>query len=345
MFESDDFDQVLSQFDFPEVTKQADKNEEKVNENDENIKPLSFPESYSQSVEKAVTKAPRNDLARKPDTQTNDLLLTSPAKADNENIFKEKFLSPKHTKRKLINSHFDHKIKRKFPGPAGLLTGTLKEAKDDTICHMELLSQDIEFSQNSLRVDLFESPLWLRLHEDLKEWGLHNIDDIKSIKHQARTGNLRRRKAETVTAVIETVDRSATDPLVIIRDSTGHIKCTLHRDAWSAFSKYVVSDFCAFILWKPTVLTTGGAFKKHYLNITLSNIYAVYSTTVLSEDDRQLPNGYVILTDDDCTVIKIEAAPQDLGTNLNGSSNELNAGRTEENLLDDLDSIFSDDVF
>ncbi|KAI5642155.1 hypothetical protein NE865_05847 [Phthorimaea operculella] len=345
MFESDDFDQVLSQFDFPEVPRQVDKNDEKAIENDENIQPLSHPESYTASAEKVVVKSPQIDSASKQDTLCNGLPFKSPAKADNVNIIKETFVSPKHTKRKIINSHFDHKIKRKFPGPAGLLTGTLEEAKDETICHMELLSQDIEFSQNSLRGDLFESPLWLRLHEDLKEWGLHNIDDIRSIKQQAGTGHLRRRKAQTVTAVIETVDRSATDPLIIIRDSTGHIKCTLHRDAWSAFSKYVVSEFCAFILWKPTVLTTGGAFKKHYLNITLSNIYAVYSTTVLSEEERQPPNGYVILTDDDCTVIKVEAAPQDLGSNLNGSSNGFNEGRTEENLLDDLESIFSDDVF
>lgn len=54
---------------------------------------------------------------------------------------KDNFLSPKHMKRKIINSHFDRQCKRKFPGPAGILTGALEEAKDDSICQIELLSQ------------------------------------------------------------------------------------------------------------------------------------------------------------------------------------------------------------
>lgn len=51
--------------------------------------------------------------------------------------------SPKHTKRKIINSYFDHKIKRKFPGPAGILSEKLEEPKDESICQIELLSQVI----------------------------------------------------------------------------------------------------------------------------------------------------------------------------------------------------------
>lgn len=50
-------------------------------------------------------------------------------------------VSPKHTKRKMIHSYFDHKSKRKFPGPAGLLTAGLQDDKDENICQLELLSQ------------------------------------------------------------------------------------------------------------------------------------------------------------------------------------------------------------
>lgn len=35
------------------------------------------------------------------------------------------------------------------------------------------------------------------------------------------SGSLKRRKAHTITAFVETVDRSATDPLIIMRDTTG----------------------------------------------------------------------------------------------------------------------------
>lgn len=53
----------------------------------------------------------------------------------------DNFVSPKHLKRKIINSHFDQQSKRKFPGPAGLLTGVLEEAKDESIGEIEFLSQ------------------------------------------------------------------------------------------------------------------------------------------------------------------------------------------------------------
>lgn len=95
----------------------------------------------------------------------------------------------------------------------------------------------------------------------------------------------------------------------------GNIKGTLHRDAWSAFSQYIASEYCAFILWKPTILTTGAAFKKHYLNITLSNILAVYSSTVLSNEavTKPLPDGYSIVYEDDYTVIKTQNSVQNIG--------------------------------
>lgn len=96
----------------------------------------------------------------------------------------------------------------------------------------------------------------------------------------------------------------------------GTIKCTLHRDAWSTFSAYIISDYCALVLWKPTVLTTGNAYKKHYLNITLSNIYAIYSSAVLKEEDRVLPDGYLRVYGEDLTVIKIENVPESLGNSL-----------------------------
>ncbi|KAI8426028.1 hypothetical protein MSG28_005001 [Choristoneura fumiferana] len=215
--------------------------------------------------------------------------------------FDQKIHHQKHTKRKIINSFFDQNAKRKFPGPAGLLSGNFEETKDETICHMELFSQ------------------------------------------QAVGGNLRRMKAQAVAAFVETVDRSATDPLITLRDTTGYIKCTLHRDAWSTFSPYIVSEFCALVLRKPTVLTTGSAFKKHYLNITLSNIYAIYSSAVLSEDteSKPLPENYQINCDNNITIIKFISSLQNLDKDpfCNETANDTS------DLLDDLDNIFNDDLF
>lgn len=55
----------------------------------------------------------------------------------------------------------------------------------------------------------------------MNSWSLHNIDTVNTIKQQALAGNLRRRKAQTVTAFVETIDRSVTDPLITLRDPTG----------------------------------------------------------------------------------------------------------------------------
>lgn len=341
MFESDDYDQVLSQFEFPEDALAVNKNNAGSICGSDNTKPAKHDLETSQTNGAQVLNlnedVPRNIelLVRNNDNIPNN---------SKENVVKSanNVISPKHTKRKMINSYFDHKSKRKFPGPAGLLTGGFEE--NENICQIELLSQDVDFTQNNLRGDLFESPLWVRLLDDLKSWNLHDVDSIKMVKQQAMTGNLRRRKAHTITAFVETVDRSVTDPLIIMRDTTGNIKGTLHRDAWSSFSKYIASEYCAFILWKPTILTTGSAFKKHYLNITLSNILAVYSSTVLTDDAevKPLPDGYKIVYEEDYTVIKTEKNLNNIGSDET-VTNGFDTNATD--LLDELDTIFSDDVF
>ncbi|KAI8439418.1 hypothetical protein MSG28_013213 [Choristoneura fumiferana] len=374
MFESDDFDQVLSQFDFPDVSTKAVENLK-----DRNIeiktdlhKPHS-PENFvfnnismptQQNVlEKHVGKVKHTiaDIHKSPSplkfVNNNKTLLPPTPKTIGDKVEKlqtcavtnnhsstsinSENTSPKHTKRKIINSFFNQNAKRKFPGPAGLLSGNFEETKDETICHMELFSQDIDMSH--FRGDKFESKIWRTLLDDVKSWNSGALDSINAVKQQAVGGNLRRMKAQAVAAFVETVDRSATDPLITLRDTTGYIKCTLHRDAWSTFSPYIVSEFCALVLRKPTVLTTGSAFKKHYLNITLSNIYAIYSSAVLSEDteSKPLPENYQINCDNNITIIKFISSLQNLDKDpfCNETANDTS------DLLDDLDNIFNDDLF
>ncbi|XP_045500432.1 uncharacterized protein LOC123697904 isoform X2 [Colias croceus] len=295
MFESDDYDQVLSQLDLPEVS--------------ESGKLVKTPQLQSRNATtidlSTVEQVPliNNKLECNSQNKIGDKAIELKRKANNENE-----ISPKHTKRKIINSHFDHTNKRKFPGPAGLLTGTLEETNNNPLCQMELLSQDIDSTQNNLQQGLFETPLWKRLLEDTKS--IKNVNTIKSIKQQALAGNLRRRKAEIVQAFVETIDRSAIDPLITLRDATGHIKCTLHRDAWTIFAPYIASEYCALVLKNPTVLTTGSAFKNHYLNITISNIYYIYSMAIVN--DEELPNGFVKMSNEEFMIIKREKQISDI---------------------------------
>ncbi|XP_063365258.1 uncharacterized protein LOC134653825 [Cydia amplana] len=341
MFESDDFDQILSQFDFPDVTTKETQNiaRDLGSERSIPVKQDSSGNVANQPLKCsniASPSPPQQKTVRKIIEEV-DTCSTEPIRnsVNSENI------SPKHTKRKMINSYFDHNAKRKFPGPAGLLNGNFEESKDETICHMELFSQDVDLSDNYFG-EKFDTEIWRRLSEDIQRSNLGAIDSIKSVKEQALAGHLRRRKAQVVTAFVETVDRSATDPLITLRDTSGCIKCTLHRDAWSTFAPYIVSEYCALVLRRPTVLTTGSAFKKHYLNITLSNIHAIYSSAVLHEDpdNKPLPDGYDLECDNDMTVIRsVQCANLDKDPLCNETSNDTS------DLLDDLDNIFTDDLF
>ncbi|KPI97005.1 Uncharacterized protein C17orf53-like [Papilio xuthus] len=321
MFESDDFDQVLSQLDIPDIPN---------NTSTTNCSNLRNNGKLKNNPTEIISKDNAILGSNYEDNKTINSKGTEQTESDVNYIQNNNnLLSPKHCKRKIINSHFDSNCKRKFPGPAGLLSGSFKEYKDENIDHIELLSQDIDFSQNPLHRDLFDSSLWKRLLKDVNEWKLNSVETIKTIKQFALTGNLKRRKAQIVTAFVECVDRSAMDPLVTLRDVTGNIKCTLHRDAWSYFSLYIVPGHSALVLSKPTILTTGGAFKKHYLNITMSNILAIYSS--VHDKDVQMPDGYQKISNEDCTIIKMVKQVTDESQ--------------VDNDYNDLDSIFSDEIF
>lgn len=291
----------MSQFDFPDVTVKETDNIPRELGSEKSIpakqdSPVNLVSQPLKCANIASPSPPQQKIIEDVDTCSTKLI---------RNSLKSENISPKHTKRKMINSYFDHNAKRKFPGPAGLLNGNFEESKDETICQMELFSQDVDLSDNYFG-EKFDTEIWRRLSEDIQKSNLGAIDSIKSVKQQALAGHLRRRKAQVVTAFVETVDRSATDPLITLRDTTGCIKCTLHRDAWSTFAPYIVSEYCALVLRRPTVLTTGSAFKKHYLNITLSNIHAIYSSAVLQEEaeNKTLPDGYDLECDNDMTVIR-----------------------------------------
>lgn len=134
--------QVLSQFDLPDVCT-------KVHHDPLPVSEISF---QKQNIETGVGSnnlynaepCPMTAVNKASSTphkcvQTTDKL--SPDVITGTVVTTAKFVSPKHTKRKIIDSLFDTKSKRKFPGPAGLLSGTLEESKDDSIGHMEFLSQ------------------------------------------------------------------------------------------------------------------------------------------------------------------------------------------------------------
>ena len=113
----------MSQIDFPEVISNSlQKDDLKQNPTEEVPTETSSREKESLTIK---SNSPNNNISH----------------AKNNFLKAENIISPKHTKRKIIHSHFDHKNKRKFPGPAGLLTGTFEKNDEESIGQMELLSQ------------------------------------------------------------------------------------------------------------------------------------------------------------------------------------------------------------
>lgn len=104
-----------------------------------------------------------------------------------------------------------------------------------------LYLQDIDFTQGYLNCNVFETPLWKRILEDTAR--LKEINSINAIKHQALAGNLRRKKAQFVVAVVESVDRSAIDPLITIRDQTGML--FIIKNIIFSYSDKII-EFCNF---------------------------------------------------------------------------------------------------
>ncbi|XP_041982399.1 uncharacterized protein LOC121735602 [Aricia agestis] len=308
MFESDDYDQALSQLDFPEEL---------------NI--------VSPEKESTISNNPNETNTPTPVAKNSQIAFERPNNYEYPN--KENFGHANPSKRVLLDTHFDHKRKRKFPGPAGLLAGKLEKTKEESYSHIELLSQDVDFTPNNLFTDVLETPLWRRLLEDTRN--LKDINTISSIKEQGFHSKLRSKKANTVIAVVEAIDRFGTDPLITLSDSTGQIKCTLHRDAWKSLSVFIVSQYCAFVLSRPTIFTTGNTLKKHYLNITLRNISKIYSSTVIRDKD-DLPDGFEMSCEESFTII----SATDSGSVSNISSNFEDVCSE----LDDLEGAFTEDM-
>lgn len=136
---------MLSQFEFPEdantlkssgnKTIEDKHDSDKSNMNIASVQVPVLPRTGAQNINYKVATETHDRIRNKRSINN--------ANQTNENTVCKDVVSPKHTKRKIIHSYFDPKSKRKFPGPAGLLTGGFEKNKDENICQIELLSQVI----------------------------------------------------------------------------------------------------------------------------------------------------------------------------------------------------------
>ncbi|XP_061195388.1 protein PF3D7_1417600-like [Saccostrea echinata] len=187
------------------------------------------------------------------------------------------------------------KAKRKFPGPAGLLprlsdnsenikesvTPSLKISPDKITVEKEdtiLSSQSVD--------DIFSEEPWRTLMEELGPDGqqlLHNFSIANNLT-KARKKQLYRGKVPLLMCVIDNIDWHGSDLSVSLKDRSGEVQGTVHRDIMKEFeSELQVGS--ALVLRQVSVISPNP--RSHYLNITPANIVFIYSK---NGDSCQLVN-------------------------------------------------------
>ncbi|XP_071454729.1 uncharacterized protein [Hetaerina americana] len=189
--------------------------------------------------------------------------------------------------------------RRKFPGPAGLLPELdkkrcypdLSQLPAESIDRRSLYtsSDAVDESETTLSQpcavgSLFgnDSP-WASLRHD---FNLNSSDSnrgplskicLKWARQKATARQLPAHKVPFLAVAIHALDCSSPDPCVILRDPTGEMGGTLHREVWDRHG-YLLHPGAAMALRQVGVLSTGAAARRHYLNITENNLLSIYSS-------------------------------------------------------------------
>nr|XP_019930216.2 uncharacterized protein LOC105346484 isoform X1 [Crassostrea gigas] len=188
------------------------------------------------------------------------------------------------------------RARRKFPGPAGLLPklpGNIENPKTavsfTTRTSPEQLTiekEDVILSSQSSD-DMFNEEPWRTLMEELGTDGqrlLHNFS-IASNLNRARKKQLHRGKIPLLMCVIYHIEWHGSDLSVSLKDRSGDVQGTVHRDIMKEFeSELQVGS--ALVLRQVSVISPNP--RSHYLNITPANIVLIYSKT--GDDCKQINN-------------------------------------------------------
>ncbi|CAH1783743.1 unnamed protein product [Owenia fusiformis] len=182
----------------------------------------------------------------------------------------------------ISTKHGPRRIKRKFPGPAGILPKLAENTGFDSVVipsedrvspdkNTPVLSQ---LSQSS--EDHFGHGAWTAMTAELghdSETILTN-HNIATVLRKASKKLLPRGKVPLLCALIDNVEILPNDASVILKDPTGKIKGTIHRDVIRDYQPQLQAG-TVLILRQAGVFSPSG--KAHYLNITPNNLVRMYS--------------------------------------------------------------------
>lgn len=186
------------------------------------------------------------------------------------------------------------RARRKFPGPAGLLpklSGNTENPKAPVSFSTRTSPEQLKIEKEDMILssqssdDMFNEEPWRTLMEELGTDGqrlLHNFS-IASNLNRARKKQLHRGKIPLLMCVIYHIEWHGCDLSVSLKDRSGDVQGTVHRDIMKEFeSELQVGS--ALVLRQVSVISPNP--RSHYLNITPANIVLIYSKT--GDDCKQI---------------------------------------------------------
>jgi len=188
------------------------------------------------------------------------------------------------------------KLIRIFPGPAGLVS----DLKNDNISAASYLSSVKEFenkkSTKHIEIksqdekNLCGEKAWKLLLNDLPNNFLQDYK-ISTVKDKANASHCDSMKVKFIAGVLDYVDHSHDDPFVILKDSTGSIEGTIHRDIPLTYPGILEPNVVIFLCDVGLLKTTTYVItNKYHILVSLVNLLAIYSakgrivSTSLMED-------------------------------------------------------------
>ncbi|PSN43958.1 hypothetical protein C0J52_12366 [Blattella germanica] len=172
---------------------------------------------------------------------------------------------------------------RKFPGPAGLLP------EKDELMNRSLnpaivtpaspnILDDVDRVCSQSSSSMFDSLQWLQMVSNFRLTDDAPLSQftIAWVKRRAAARQLSDQKVPFLGVILHDLDCSSPDPCAKLRDKTGEIHGTLHREVWEQQGGHLYPG-SVLVLRQAGVLSTGISTRRHYLNVTSNNILSIYS--------------------------------------------------------------------
>ena len=259
-------------------------------------------EKHENSYSKKPSKVPSLDCSDDSKIESH-LNLKDVNMISNDNSNKILYSSGK--KRKSLSfpvSNARSLTERKLPGPAGVLP--LLESPDE-IPHaihtpvrnkkQHRTSITPKMSKETVNIlletdDDFTKPLWNDLEQKFMEvFPYTNSSSISYILKNASLNRLPNGKAEFLYGLIKLFRITGSNGRLILKDPTGQINGTLHRNVLERY-KAILKEGSGLILKDVSVFSPN--LKKHYINITPSNIVHVIANDVDDMRGSQMSQAY-----------------------------------------------------